>query len=77
MLKNCLFGTYRAPATMNATAECHCRSPLERWMLRLEADQVVGSVHHRPAAFWARRTMHVEAAFATNRLFSSVMMHSA
>src|SRR5260370_26464390 len=27
MLKNCLFGTYRAPATMNATAEMQWRSP--------------------------------------------------
>jgi hypothetical protein len=31
---------------------------------------------YRPAAFWSRRTIHVEAAFATSRFFSSVMVHS-
>lgn len=31
---------------------------------------------YRPAAVWSRRTMHVEPAFATNRFFSSVMVHS-
>jgi len=31
---------------------------------------------YRPDAFWPRSTMHVEAAFATNRFSSSVMVHS-
>ena len=31
---------------------------------------------YRPDAFWPRSTMQVDAAFATNRFFSSAMMHS-
>ena len=31
---------------------------------------------YRPAAFWSRRTIQVEAAFATNRFSSSVIAHS-
>jgi hypothetical protein len=31
---------------------------------------------YRPDAFWPRSAIHVEAAFATNRFSSSVMVHS-
>jgi hypothetical protein len=31
---------------------------------------------YRPAAFWSRRTIQVETAFATNRFSSSVTAHS-
>jgi hypothetical protein len=32
--------------------------------------------NYRPDAFWSRSTMQVDAAFATNRFSSSVMVHS-
>jgi hypothetical protein len=38
------WGANPPPATMNVGC------------CGLDADQVVGSVHHRPAAFWGRRT---------------------
>jgi len=31
---------------------------------------------YRPSAFWPRSAIHVQAAFATNRFSSSVMVHS-
>src|SRR6202011_202449 len=45
------------------TAGCRMRAAKAEW-------------DYRPDAFWPRSAMHVEAAFATNRFSSSVMVHS-
>src|SRR6266436_4840424 len=45
------------------TAGCRMRAAKAEW-------------DYRPDAFWPRSAIHVEAAFATNRFSSSVMVHS-
>jgi hypothetical protein len=52
MLKNCVFGTYRAPATMNASAEMPWRSPLTEGSARKSRPQTSRRAGRRLQLFW-------------------------